>query len=380
MDAINLIQKTLDPGLGRIYSEASGAFLYQVFQQEIEKSNQASNQAMIVQPNWRHHPSWDGLTWDGLTWDELTWESHSGVCFDLASLTKALFTAPKVFQFACEKGLSLAQPIGSFLTSDLSKLLNAKLLGISLGELLSHRSGLPAWANFWVQCENNSKLNRRDQTIFHLNRMSEKINSHQGMVYSDIGYILLGLILESESNQSLAGSLEEWNLQSGSQLAFKPSQRKFASTGYCPVRRRELFGEVHDENCFGLGAESGHAGLFGTLDDVIFHLKWLLSTNFGRSFIHQNALLRRKSDDLGDGLLGWRQGLGSHAKAFLKGSSIGHLGFTGTALWLDPDSYSFYVLLTNRVAMGRLSKGIMDIRAKFAESAQFYFHSKGATN
>ena len=141
------------------------------------------------------------------------------------------------------------------------------------------------------------------------------------------------------------------------------------------MRQRQLRGEVHDENCFFLGGETGHAGLFGSLLDVKLHLKWLLSESFGQAFLHRNALLRKKPQQnpylTDDGLLGLRQGSGLSAYDFCGGRSIGHLGFTGTAFWIEPESKDFLVHLTNRVANGRLSKGIAQSRQKFSYFANW---------
>lgn len=376
MSSDNPIKSVIQEELGKIYTHAACGF-YRMENNFHLEGVSPNLPCTTFKPALHQDMSWLGYKAQRLSkkWDNLEWESQSSVVFDLASLTKALFTAPKIFQLACEKGLSFYQPLESFLEKELKDLLSPELRQLTLSSLLGHRSGLPAWANFWVECESHQFSSSRERLLFHLNRMSKAINPERGMVYSDLGYLLLGLIIESESKKSLQACLADWNRHSGAALSFSRFNEPSAGTGYCPWRQRELNAEVHDENCFSLGGACGHAGLFGNLHDVSLHLKWLFSTGFGRAFLHHNALLRKTDHVKGDGLLGLRQGLAAHAQPFAKGMAMGHLGFTGTSFWVDPESFSFYILLTNRVAMGRLSKGIMDVRAKVANLADSYFHS-----
>lgn len=297
------------------------------------------------------------------------YETTPGRVFDLASLTKGLFTAPRVFEYAAERGLLLQRPIGESASQELKSLLSPALLDLSYAELLSHSSGLPAWMNTYTNCEDHDLGGPRERLAFHLNRVAEKPLTDKVFRYSDVGFLLLGLILQMETKRSLKDQLLSMNQRSGSKLSFSPVAQA-ASTGFCVMRQRGLSGEVHDENSYYLGGETGHAGLFGTLGDVKAHLSWLLKENFGRAFFHHNALQRRKpGDSHGDGLLGLRQGSGASARDFCEGLAIGHLGFTGTAFWLDPETHHFVIHLTNRVAKGRLSKGILEARQKFCHFA-----------
>jgi CubicO group peptidase (beta-lactamase class C family) len=296
----------------------------------------------------------------------LVYESNRGLVFDLASLTKGLFTAPKIFEFSAEYGIPLGKPIKYFASQVLSKRLSRDLLSISLSELLSHSSGLSPWMNTYTECMGTEFGSYHDKLIFHLNRMKVSLKTEQ---YSDVGFLLLGLLLETETGKSLQTHLADWNQRSGSKLQFSPVERPAASTGFCGLRARVLAGEVHDENCAFLGGATGHAGLFGTLDDVKIHLKWLLESPLGRYFLHENALSRRLIDGGRDGLLGLRQGNGKYSCGFGGGFSVGHLGFTGTAFWIEPTTRSFVIHLTNRVIVGRRSRGIMESRKKICDFA-----------
>jgi CubicO group peptidase (beta-lactamase class C family) len=305
------------------------------------------------------------------------YETTPAQVFDLASLTKGLFTAPRVFEFAAQKGILLHRPIVESASAELKKLLSPELLALSYADLLSHRSGLPAWMNTYTSCLGQDLGNSMERLAFHLKRVGHRTFLERGSLldktfrYSDVGFLLLGFILQIETKISLREQLLSMNQRSGSALTFSPVSRA-ASTGFCSMRQRELSGEVHDENCFYLGEETGHAGLFGTLHDVKSHILWLLNENFGRAFFHSNAILRRSvGSSHGDGLIGLRQGSGASAQDFCGGMSIGHLGFTGTAFWLDPETNNFLIHLTNRVVNGRLSKGIIEARQKFCRYANF---------
>jgi len=311
----------------------------------------------------------------------MVYESIKDQVFDLASLTKALFTAPKIFEFCSENGIPLSKPIKYFVSSALSQRLFDQLLNISLAELLSHSSGLPPWMNTYTECFGQELGDDHDKLIFHLNRMQLKSLEFRKEQYSDVGFLLLGLILEIETGKSLRLHLDDWNRLSGSHLEFSPTKRHVASTGFCALRNRELYGEVHDENCAFLGGATGHAGLFGSLEDVRAHLSWLLNSPKGSYFLHQNALCRHALDRGQDGLLGLRQGIGEHSRGFGEGFSVGHLGFTGTAIWIEPSSRNFIIHLTNRVANGRRSRGIMDARKRFCDfSGKLFLEGKSQTS
>ena len=308
------------------------------------------------------------------TGKSLEFETKPSLVFDLASLTKGLFTAPRIFQFAAERGILLERPISESASLELKSRLSPALLSLTYDQILSHTSGLPAWMNTYTECLGVDTGSSLAKLGFHLNRVAQRPLGPKTFCYSDIGFLLLGFILQVETKMSLGKQLRAWTDLSGSRLSYAPLDRpEVASTGYCPMRQRELKGEVHDENCFYLGGETGHAGLFGSLLDVKLHLNWLFKESFGLSFLHRNALVRKlphqNSHLTHDGLLGLRQGSGLSAYDFCSGLAIGHLGFTGTAFWIEPESKDFVIHMTNRVANGRLSKGITQSRQNFCEFA-----------
>ena len=136
------------------------------------------------------------------------------------------------------------------------------------------------------------------------------------------------------------------------------SQSHIVSTGHCAVRGRELVGEVHDENCASLGGVSGHAGLFGSIDGVIDCLELLFEEE---KFFSKNQKLIPISRS-NDGLLGLRQNSQNSVKPYADGKAMGHLGFTGTSFYINPETADYIVFLTNRVYHGRLNQKIAKYR------------------
>ena len=195
----------------------------------------------------------------------------------------------------------------------------------------------------------------------------EKVNYYigtskplKGALYSDIGFILLGLGLELKSGFSLGQLFEKYckktlNLE-GLKLFFKPGQglkKSVVSTGYCSVRQRVLCGEVHDENCAAIGGVAGHAGLFGTGQSLLEFLRAFVFTKEAKRLFAWSERL---------GPYGWRLGNTPSTAIFAQGRSLGHFGFTGCAFWVDPATWDFLIFLTNRVLYSRVSSEFNGIR------------------
>jgi CubicO group peptidase (beta-lactamase class C family) len=141
----------------------------------------------------------------------------------------------------------------------------------------------------------------------------------------------------------------------GSPLS-EPERRAIAATENCPWRDRILWGEVHDPNASAMGGVAGHAGLFASVDDVMKFALTIVDVYAGRSEALPRDLLKtfltRQNLPAGsDWALGWDTptlGTSSSGRHFSR-NSVGHLGFTGTSLWIDLDSEAVVVMLTNRV-------------------------------
>ena len=159
-------------------------------------------------------------------------------------------------------------------------------------------------------------------------------------VYSDINFILLGILLERLHGKRLS----EWTLPDG--FAVAPGPDRAVATERCQWRGRVMRGEVHDENAFALGGIAGHAGLFGTVDGVLdFAHSLLAGTLLSPATV---ALLRRPATPTRT--VGWERAHGGWSGGSLcSPGTIGHTGFTGTGLWIDFDRGQAWTLLTNRV-------------------------------
>ncbi|RYZ62935.1 MAG: D-alanyl-D-alanine carboxypeptidase, partial [Proteobacteria bacterium] len=211
------------------------------------------------------------------------------------------------------------------------------------------------------------------ETIASL-QLSESPNS----VYSDVGFLLLGFLVEEYHKDSLINVWEgiKNKFYSGTTLEFHennvPKHRAslYAPTEECAWRKKLLVGEVHDENCWALGGVSTHAGLFGSLDDVSWALLNVRSQLLGiarYSVKQKTAKLfasRARPQGLGDWALGYMMptpGSASCGNQFSL-NSIGHTGFTGTSMWYDPKADFGVVIISNRVLYGRENKNFAQLR------------------
>ena len=305
--------------------------------------------------------------------------------FDLASITKALVTTPLLFYFSKKLQLSFDDDVHTWLSGTPHNL-DTRLTKLSVRSLLAHDSGLPAWRNFWtcyLGVKTPEDLAEPPERHTHiqdvLNRAADAIEEKQGQVYSDVGFILLGLILELIGGRPLDQLFEEFlaeKLGIVSETIFFPprkiDQRRFVTTGYCMCRKRHLFGEVHDENCASLGGVAGHAGVFGAGEAFAYYLHVLANSDVGSELLlaNANARILPIGTPPNEGLLGWRQGADASSLPFGGGAAIGHMGFTGVAFWVWPETNEYVILLTNRVVSGRRRAGIATMRQKiFTELA-----------
>ena len=274
--------------------------------------------------------------------------------FDLASLTKALVTLPLCVNAALSGSLHLDAPIAT-LWQDRADKLCATLAQLSVADLLTHRSGLPAWRNFWLGTLHKARTLSVAETVALLNRSATQLQDRQPH-YSDLNFILLGLCLEIWQKKSLDTLFTEF---CHTQLCFVPHQHfgfcpappdSVIPTAYCRIRARWLQGEVHDENCAACGGISGHAGLFSSGDDLVAYLRALFTHRVGQEILQRNSA--RLASTTHTCLFGMQRG----ADGVLSGQGmlLGHLGFTGTSFWLDLRQGSYSVLLTNRTINARL--------------------------
>lgn len=291
--------------------------------------------------------------------------------YDLASLTKVLCTTPLVLDAIASGVLDPHAPLRDVLP-EVAWLQQPPNLGDATPlQLATHTSGLPAWQPLYTLGLDRATLLAR---LLHtaLERTPGTI------VYSDLGFMLLGYMLERTYGKSLDALARGLFARVGldGALGFSvPSGAPVAPTEQCPWRMRLLRGEVHDENAAAFDGVAGHAGLFGTLRGVCGYARALLTCR-----LHTRSILeylsqehaRTDTDRRGFGWMlmhaGWSGG------EFMSQRSIGHTGFTGTGLWLDLERGRYTVLLTNRVHPSRhVDSGIESLRRAFNHAA----HSAG---
>jgi CubicO group peptidase (beta-lactamase class C family) len=287
--------------------------------------------------------------------------------YDLASLTKVLVTVPLLLEWFAAGRLDPQATVRELLPEVAWMQERPNLGDATLLQLATHTSGLPAWQPLYTLGLDRATLLAR---VLHtpLERAPGII------VYSDLGLIVLGHVLERLSGQRLDALANEFFASRGlSALSFSvPSDGIVAPTECCPWRGRVLRGEVHDENASALDGVSGHAGLFGTLEGVLGYARALLD---GR--LHAPAVVDYLGREHTRAEDGERRGFGwvlMHAGwsggDFMSSRSIGHTGFTGTGMWIDLERRRFSVLLTNRVHPSRhVESGIVSLRRAFNHAA-----------
>ncbi len=294
--------------------------------------------------------------------------------FDLASLTKPIATVTALMLLVEAGLISLDVPVHTYLIAC------GRSDGHSptLRQLLSHCAGLPAWRPYYQTIDPSLPASARRCAVYAAVHDEPPLNRPGSTVqYSDLGFILLGELVEAVSGMPLDEFCRQeifTRLQLGG-LGFHDLERPraaevpCASTERCPWRRRILEGEVHDENAWIMGGVAGHAGLFATARQVWQFAQSLLGGLQGRSWLVSTPTLRAFTtrQNIPEGstwALGWdtpTPGMSS-AGRYMSSTAIGHLGFTGTSLWIDASKQVIVVLLTNRVHPSRQRQGIKLIR------------------
>jgi CubicO group peptidase (beta-lactamase class C family) len=293
--------------------------------------------------------------------------------FDLASLTKPLATATSVMLLVRDGAVGLDDPVSKHLASFAERDKDA----VTVRHLLTHSSGLKPLRKFYDELLDRERkkgerwIGSPAAKEFVVERVVRSGLVHEpGMaaVYGDLDFIALGALVESVSRRSLGEFCQErifgplemndtFFVRLGDSEAGLPDalRRRIAATENCAWRNRVLWGEVHDPNASVMGGAAGHAGLFSSADDVMKFALTLLDVWHGRSDVWPRELMREFTTRQGlpegsDWALGWdtpTQGASSSGRYFAR-DSVGHLGFTGTSLWIDLEAEAVVILLTNR--------------------------------
>lgn len=290
--------------------------------------------------------------------------------YDLASLTKLVFTQQAMMQ-AFEQGQwNLGSTVADILADYPEK-------QVTIRELLTHSSGIEWWKPFYQSVPPDVGWQQKRRWLYGQLQQSEFQRTGKS-VYSDLGFMLLGFVLEALSGRDL---LEHWNeirsrVYPRATLAFHIDNRtnvpldQFAPTEDCPWRQRVLRGEVHDDNTHALGGVSTHAGLFGSIEDLsVFglNLRAQLRGTDSRFVSQQTAqwfARRAVPRATGDWALGFMlpSAEGASCGRHFADTSIGHTGFTGTSFWYDIVRDRMVLILSNRVHYGRDNKAFLQLR------------------
>jgi len=289
--------------------------------------------------------------------------------FDLASLTKPVATATSIM-ILVDRGLLRLDDAVALFIPEFGK--NGKE-SITIRQLLTHTSGLPDWEPFYEYCSSY------DEVISAVCDVSLRYEPGEEYLYSDLGYMLLGEIVHRVSGKTLdlfaqKNIFEPLGMED---TMFNPqSKDRCAATELCPWRNRVIIGEVHDENAYAMGGVSGHAGLFSTAKDLFIFSQMMLNEGEyrGKRILSPYAvreMTEEQTGGKGDYGFGWMMKSETHSSGgdLISERSYGHTGFTGTSIWIDPETELTVILLTNRVHPTRENNAHIRVRALFANSA-----------
>jgi CubicO group peptidase (beta-lactamase class C family) len=301
--------------------------------------------------------------------DKSDLEANKKSIFDLASMTKPLVTSLSLLPLLEEGKVGLDDRLVRFFGSRA-----AGKEEISLFQLLTHSSGLPAHQPFYKELIKFPEKERKDTLIDMI--LAEELCYQPGTdnIYSDLGFMLLGNIIEIISGESLDCYWERkiitpLGLEKG---LFFTNKRKIGTgvcvdTGKCGWSQNRLCGKVNDDNCRAVGGVAGHAGLFGSVDAVLSMCENLLLQfrDVRQHPAYSGATLRKVLDKKhGTWVFGFDTPSpgGSSSGRHFSAKSIGHLGFTGTSFWIDLQKEIAVVFLTNRVFYGDNLEPIKKLR------------------
>ena len=305
-----------------------------------------------------------------LTYDADAPAVTADTLYDLASLTKVVATTTMAMILVDEGRLDLNQPVQKFLPGFQGSGKDA----VTVRHLLTHSSGLDATAPLYKE------LRGRAAFVERIEKMDLGYPPGSRSVYSDLGIILLGEILERISGQPLEEFVRERVFEplGMHDTMFRPPAEllpRIAPTENDPWRGRVVRGEVHDENAFAMGGVAPHAGLFSTAGDLARLAQMLLNDGVldGRRIVSRETVelfTRKAGIPDSDRAIGWdtKSAEGSSAGTLFSPRSFGHTGFTGTSIWIDPDRQLFVILLTNRVYPTRENQLIREARPAVADA------------
>ncbi|MEQ8673109.1 MAG: serine hydrolase domain-containing protein [Aggregatilineales bacterium] len=321
--------------------------------------------------------------------------------FDLASVTKLFTTTAFLMQVTAgkakidDKVVSVLPEFAKYGERDIEGGQNPHTLEretntldgtvdpsqVTFRHLLTHTSGLAPWRDLFLTVGDLPPAPETGETVNHQERLTKALdliatypyvsNLGEKVNYSDLGLITLGAaVARIEHKATLADVIYE--RVSPAVTYNPPIPEKCPPTEYDERwRKRRCQGEVHDESACSLGGIAGHAGLFGSADQVAqLGLRWLYALDGNDPQLSQDIAKEAITNHREDRGLGWvlRSSEGSSSGQYFSENSFGHTGFTGTTLWVDPHRQLVVALMTNRVYYGRESLEILTFRKKLHDA------------
>lgn len=289
--------------------------------------------------------------------------------WDLASLTKLLSTTLVVARAVDEGRVALDEAPWP-----------ERWPGATVAHVLRHDAGLPAWRPLYESARRTGVCGLRAGARVVVDAalaVTPEAPPGARTLYSDVGFIALGAFLEERLGVALDDAFASAARAYGEHglrfvrledEGFHPAVPRVAPTERCPWRRRALHGQVHDDNAFAMGGVAGHAGLFGSLADVEAAARFFLKALTGSA----ETTLASFAAGAGERGLGFdRASPDGTTGGALSPRAVGHLGFTGTSIFVDPaPPGAAYVLLTNRIHESREHKErIFAVRQAFHRAA-----------
>jgi len=329
---------------------------------------------------------------------------HPSTVFDLSSLTKPLATTTAFMLLVKDGKVRLDDRVTRFIP-DFG--VYGKT-GVTFRHLLAHCSGLPAWRPFFrevLRAERRGRPNfvaTRGAQAFAYEMIHRERPEHPTAtrtVYSDLGFMLLGEFIELASQVTLDAFCHErifrpLGLRSMSFIdltllrmrRLTPVVDVIAPTERCTWRNKILCGEVDDDNAYAMGGVAGHAGLFANAADVDALVRRLRACHRGEDDFVPAEIVRefwRRDGAVENSTwaLGWDTPSpeGSSAGHHVGPNAVGHLGFTGTSMWLDLERDLHVVLLTNRVHPSRANERIREVRPQVHDAVMAAYQTCAST-
>lgn len=320
--------------------------------------------------------------------DETPRPMHAEMVFDVASLTQQVVTTTILMKLAASGSFKLDERVSRYL----QWFSVGGKAAITIENLLNHTAGFPAWQPFYEELHRQHTGSRmgvltsrgaKEHIYNALNRYQIKTKPGTREVYSDLGFMVLGHLIEVLTgvplNKSAANLVfKPFGLQSTNFIDLAMIKRRglqpvldmIAPTEECSWRKRVLCGEVHEDNAWAMGGIAGHAGLFSSGPDLLQFGQEMLRAYYGEAGCIKPTAVRAfwelTSQQEGDRsfALGWQRAAKSAGleDCGFSNTAVGNNSFTGCSLWIDPATASTIVLVSNRIHPTRSNKKINDFR------------------